>query len=82
MRYFLLTKGVEMSAPKVFKTSVNLPEVTVAALESLAKKRGKSMSQIIRDAIATETFLQETADSGGKVLIKDKDETLRQLLVR
>ena len=40
------------------------------------------MSQIIRDAIATETFLQETSDSGGKVLIKDKDETLRQLLVR
>ena len=29
-----------------------------------------------------ETFLQETSDNGGKVLIKDKDETLRQLLVR
>ena len=36
------------------------------------------MSQIIRDAIATETFLQETSDSGGKVLIKDKDDTLRE----
>jgi len=67
---------------KVFKTSVNLPESTVIALEALAKKRGKSMSQIIRDAISTETFLQETADNGSKVLIKDKDDTLRQLLVR
>ena len=71
-----------VTSSKVFKTSVNLPESTVVALELLAKKRGKSMSQIIRDAISTETFLQETSDSGGKVLIKDKDETLRQLLVR
>lgn len=70
------------TSSKVFKTSVNLPESTVAALELLAKKRGKSMSQIIRDAISTETFLQETSDNGGKILIKDKDDTLRQLLVR
>lgn len=75
-------KVAKMSGSTVFKTSVNLPEVTLTALEALAKKRGKSMSQVIRDAIATETFLQETADNGGKVLIKDKDETLRQLLVR
>lgn len=67
---------------KVFKTSVNLPDVTLAALESIAKKRGKTMSQVIRDAIATEQVLQEAADGNSKILIKDKDGSIRQLIIR
>ena len=67
---------------KVFKTSVNLPDVTLAALDSIAKKRGKTMSQVIRDAIATEQVLQEASESNSKILIKDKDGSIRQLIIR
>ena len=67
---------------KVFKTSVNLPDVTLAALESIAKKRGKTMSQVIRDAIATEQVLQDASDDNSKILIKDKDGSIRQLILR
>ena len=71
-----------MAASKVFKTSVNLPEVTLDILESLAKKRGKSMSQVIRDAIATEQVLQEATDNDGKILIKEKDGSFKQIIIR
>lgn len=67
---------------KVFKTSVNLPDVTLNIIESIAKKRGKSMSQVIRDAIATEHFLQEAVDANAKVLIKEKDGSIKQLILR
>ena len=67
---------------KVYKTSVNLPDVTLAALESIAKKRGKTMSQVIRDAIATEQVLQDASDDNSKILIKDKDGSIRQLIIR
>jgi len=71
-----------MAVSKVFKTSVNLPDVTLDILASLAKKRGKSMSQIIRDAIATEQVLQEATDTDGKILIKEKDGSFKQLIIR
>ncbi len=69
-------------ATKVFKTSVNLPDVTLAVLESIAKKRGKSMSQVIRDAIATEQVLREAADSNSKVLVYASDGSIKQLSIR
>lgn len=71
-----------MDVQKVYKTSVNLPDSTLAVLEGIAKKRGKSMSQVIRDAIATEKFLQDATDNNGKVLIKEKDGSIKQLLIR
>ncbi len=71
-----------MPVEKVYKTSVNLPDSTLASLEEMAKKRGKTMSQVIRDAIATEKFLQDANDNGGKILIKDADSSFRQLLIR
>ena len=67
---------------KVFKTSVNLPDVTLSVLESIAKKRGKTMSQVIRDAIATEQVLQEAIESNSKVLIKETDGSIKQLIIR
>jgi hypothetical protein len=72
----------EMSIQKVYKTSVNLPDVTIEALEQLAKKRSKSMSQVIRDAIATEQVLQEAIDRDSQILIKDRNGAIRQLILR
>ncbi len=71
-----------MATAKVYKTSVNLTDVTIATLENLAKKRRKTMSQVIRDAIATEQVLQDAVDSGGKILIREKDESFKQLIIR
>jgi Ribbon-helix-helix protein, copG family len=67
---------------KVFKTSVNLPQDAVTALQEIAAQRGTTMAEIIRKAISTEKFLHETQAQGGKVLIQDKDKNLKQLLIR
>lgn len=70
------------SERKVFKTSVSLPEDSLNSLREIAEKSGTTMAQVLRKAIATEKFLQDTVAEGGKVLIQDKDNTLKQLLVR
>jgi hypothetical protein len=73
---------MRMSEKKVVKTTVNLPEGAIEALQQIATDRGSTMSEVIRQAIATEKFLHDTAKSGGKVLIEEKDRKLKQLLVR
>ena len=67
---------------KIFKTSVTLPDFSIAALEKRAKRRGKTMSQIIRDAIETERVLQDAIEGNAKVIIKENDGTLKQLVFR
>jgi predicted DNA-binding protein len=71
-----------MGVGKVFKTSVSLPEETLNSLKEIAQKTGTSMAEVLRKAIATEKFLQDTVADGGKILIEDKDKTQKQLLVR
>lgn len=70
-----------MSSP-IYKTSINLPTDAVETLKKLAAKRGSTMADVIRQAISTEKFLEETVSTGGKVLIEEKDKSIRQLLIR
>jgi predicted transcriptional regulator len=67
---------------EVLKTTVNLPKETLEALKEIAAKRGGSMADVIRQAIATEKFLFDTDRAGGKVLIEEKDKTLKQIVLR
>jgi len=67
---------------KVYKTSINLTEDTVRALEKIARDRGETVADVIRKAISTESFLHQAIVAGGKILIEDKDRSLRQLVFR
>ena len=40
------------------------------------------MADVLRKAITTEKFLQDTVAEGGKVLSEGRDKKLKQLLVR
>ena len=64
---------------KVVKTTFNLPDNTVDALEAIAKKRGKTISQVIRTAIAIEIFFDELTERGSMILIQAKDGSVAQL---
>jgi len=61
------------------KTSVYLSEKSIEALKKLASKRGTSMAEVLRHAIATEDFLDEATSKGNEVLIKE-GKTLKQLV--
>ena len=66
----------------VVRTTVNLPQGSIDALSEIAEKRGTSLSEVIRQAIATEKFLFDTNQSGGKILIEEKDKRLKQIVLR
>lgn len=61
------------------RVNVNFSPDTYAALESLALKKGKSVSDVLRDAIALERWFEETRGEGGRVLV-ERDGQVRELL--
>lgn len=73
-----------MSAPAarepVVKASFNLPVSELNALKRLAELRSTSATQVLRQAIASELFIQELAEQGAKILVQDRDKTIQQVL--
>ena len=70
------------SNKKTIRTTVNLPVQAVEALKQIAAERNQPMSEVIRQAIATEKFLFDTAQRGGKILVEESDKTLKQIILR
>ena len=70
-----------MSNQQLIKTSMNLPEQSIANLRELAAKTGSSMAEVVRRAIETQKFLRDTTDKGSRILIKDKDDSMRELIL-
>lgn len=64
------------------KLTVNLTDEAIAALKALADKRGISLGQALGQAIASEKFLQDEVNKGGKVLIEKPDHTVREVVLR
>jgi predicted transcriptional regulator len=66
----------------VIKMSVNLSPEVVDALKQLATKRNTTMTEVLRQAIGTEKFLDEVSEDQGTVLVEDKKGRVRQLVFR
>ncbi len=64
------------------KTSLNLPEQSIDTLKELAEATGVSMAEVVRRSVETEKFLRDSVQEGSKILIKDKDNSLRELIFR
>lgn len=69
-------------ADKVIKMSVNLSADVVKALKELAEKRNTTMTEVLRQAIGTEKFIEEVNEEEGKILVEDKKGRIRQLVFR
>jgi ribbon-helix-helix CopG family protein len=87
IRWYDTTRGREAMTKSndertVVKTSINLPQEEFEALRQLAQRRGSTMADVVRRAISTEKFLDQTRAEGGKVLIEGKDKQIRELLIR
>lgn len=55
---------------------------TARKLEALSKKRDTSATQVIRQALQTEDFLQREIEEGSKIIIQGRDGTLREIILR
>ena len=51
------------------KVILNLPDHDVETVRNLADKRIITMTQVIRQAIATEKYIHDILRSGGKILV-------------
>jgi hypothetical protein len=66
---------------KTYRVNVNFSENAYKTLEDLAQRKGKSMSDVLRDSIALEKWFADTNDEGGKVVV-EKDGRAREVIPR
>ncbi|WP_047534526.1 CopG family transcriptional regulator [Methylotenera sp. N17] len=67
---------------EIVKTSFNLSKDILNQLEAMAKTRGVSKADILRQAIANQKFFIDTESSGGKILIEEEDKSLKRVIFR
>jgi predicted transcriptional regulator len=66
----------------VRKVTVNLSDETIKDLKEVADKRGISLTEVIRRAIATEKFVQDEREEGGKILVEKPGGRVREVEFR
>lgn len=64
------------------RISANLSKEVFEALQELSKELGVSMTDVLRRALSTERFLVKEVRNGAKVLLKDQDGSLREIILR
>ena len=67
---------------KVYKTSFNLSSDDYEILDQLAKSKGVTKADIVRQALSSFKFIEDTKKSGGQVLIEDKDHSIKRVIFR
>jgi Ribbon-helix-helix protein, copG family len=63
------------------KTTLSLPADTSEALRELAADRNTTLAEVIRRAVRLEQFVHETQKGGGKILVEDADNTVKELII-
>jgi ribbon-helix-helix CopG family protein len=63
------------------KVTVNLPDATVDALKQIAKDRGTTVTEALRQVIESQRFLDNAVQDGNDLLIQNKvDKSVRQVV--
>ena len=66
---------------KHHRVNVNFSDTAFKALEELSRAQDKSMSDVLRDAIALEKWFHETHSNGGRVLVEENGRS-REIIPR
>lgn len=63
------------------KVSFNLPEPVVGALKELARQRGATVTEVLRDSISNEVFLnKQVVETGARILLETPDRKVREIV--
>ena len=65
----------------VHRVNVNFSEDAYDELTELAQRKGKTVSDLLRDAIALERWFDETKREGSRVLV-ERDGKVREIVPR
>jgi len=61
------------------RQSITFTDEAADLVENLAAKRGVSVSEVVREAIALEKWLQDRQSANEKILVKKDDEPAREV---
>ena len=64
----------------IVKISANLAEEVVDDMRRRAQEQGITLTELLRQALATQKFLQEEQDSGTQVVLRRKGQRDRELV--
>lgn len=74
----LKEKGRERRA--THRVNVNFSDDAYEALKEIARSRDKTISEVLRDAIALEQWYEETKREGGRVIVELQDGREREVV--
>ena len=70
-----------MAKSNKVRLNADLAQDVADALEKLARQQNISLSEAVRRAISTESFLQQQRNAGSKILLEE-DGKLRELVFK
>jgi predicted transcriptional regulator len=65
---------------RTHRVNVNFSDDAYKALKEIASSRGKTISEVLRDAIALEQWYEETKREGGRVIVERQDGREREVV--
>ena len=63
------------------RLTVNLSEKAYKELETMAKERGITMTEVLRRAIGMEKFMSEAMARNNKILLEDSDGKIERVVI-
>lgn len=67
---------------RTHRVNVNFSDAAYSTLETLARDQSKSMSEVLRDAIALEHWFQGVYANGGRVIVEEPNGRRREIVPR
>jgi predicted CopG family antitoxin len=64
------------------RVNVYFSEEVYDELAKIARERGKTVSDVLRDAVTLEKYVADTQREGGKLLVEKPDGETREVVVR
>jgi predicted transcriptional regulator len=62
------------------RVNVNFSDDAYQALKEIARNRDKTISEVLRDAIALEQWYEDTKREGGRVIVELQDGRVREVV--
>jgi predicted transcriptional regulator len=64
----------------VTRLSVNLSREVAEALASIARRHDTTITEAVRRSISTQKYIEDALDTGAKILVAEKDGSIRELV--
>lgn len=74
-----MTKGPKPGG--VRQLHVNFSDGAYEALQELCEAQSKTMTEVLRDAITLERWVQQIRDEGGRLLVEQRDGSRREVIL-